>query len=324
MAKSRSATLWRTQNILRSRSIIEPILSRSEIAGDDLVLDVGAGAGVITRALRARDARVMAIEQDPLLCRRLRDAFDNDDRVRIVCDDFLSMRLPKRPYKVFASVPFDITTAIVSKLVDASNPPEDAFLVVQREAAARCLGHPTESLYSLLFKPWFQPVIVHRFRREDFRPVPSVDAVMLRVRKRGPPLVPVAQRELYRNFMIAIFTAWRPSVGDALRRTFGHATARRLLEQVPVAPAARPSDVYFAQWLDLFAAFSRRPDAVLRMVGGSERRLRAQQRRVHKHHRSRAPRDDLGSRQPRQRRHDRAGGVRLVRVSRGSFRRSAG
>ena len=294
MAKPRSSSLWRTQNFLRSPGVIAPVMARSGIDHGELVLDIGAGTGTITRLLRLRGARVNAVEKDPSLCEHLRTTFGRDAGVHVSCDDFLRTPLPSVPYKVFASPPFDITSAIVSKLIDAPNPPVDAFLAVQREAAERCLGRPSETLYALLLKPWFSPAVVHEFHRDDFVPAPSVDVVMLRLRKRGPPLVPATQRRLYRDFVIACFTAWRPSIGSALELRLGRGPALRLLREAEIDGQAKPSRVSFAEWLELFLAFSKLPDAAGRVVG-SERRLRTQQRRLQKRHRSRAPRDDLVS-----------------------------
>lgn len=291
MAKHRSSH-WRTQNFLRSAAVIEPILDRSGIVRGDVVLDIGAGTGTITGLLLARGAHVIAVEQDPELCGQLQHAFTREGGVAVVCGDFLRVRLPSERYKVFANPPFDITSSILSKLIDAANPPDDAFLIVQREAADRCVGVPAETLYALLLKPWFAPTIVHRFRRHDFIPAPGVDVVMLRLRKRGPPLVASEHRHLYRDFVVACFTAWEPSIGDALRRAVGTRTTRELLRQVDDNGEERPSRVSFGVWLELFAAFSKMPAAVARRVLGAERRLRAQQRRLRKRHRTRVPRDD--------------------------------
>jgi 23S rRNA (adenine-N6)-dimethyltransferase len=214
----------------------------------------------------------------------------------VACDDFLRVPLPSRSYKVFSNPPFDITTAIVSRLMNAPNAPDDAFLAVQREAADRYMGRPFETLYALLLKPWSTPSVVHQFRREDFVPTPNVDVVMLRLRKRGPPLVAASQRSLYRDFVVACFTAWRPSVAAALDRALGARAARELLRQADVEGEGKPSELPFARWLGLFSAFARMPDEATRRVVGAEQRLRAQQKRLRKIHRTRVPRDGLSAR----------------------------
>lgn len=291
MPSRQVASLWRTQNFIKL-SAIEPILDRTGIGPGDVVLDIGAGRGAVTTALAARGARVMAIEMDPGLCLGLRHRFAAQPRVEVVCADVLGVRLPVGPYKVFANPPFDIVTAVVTKLTEAPVPPTDGYLVMQTEAADRYRGHPFETLYALLFKPWFAPTIVHRFHRNDFRPAPSVDVVMLRLRKRGPPLVDPSERRLYRDLVTACFTAWQPSIATALARAVGTRAARQILAQVAVEPSARPSEVHFTAWLDLFAAFARMPRDVTGSVQGAERHLRAQQARLRKRHRTRVPRDD--------------------------------
>src|SRR5260370_8871528 len=101
--------------------------------------------------------------------------------------DFLHYRLPRKPYKVFANIPFNITTAIVTRLTAEEYPPEDAYLAMQKEAAGMFVGRPHESLRSLLLKPWFEVEIVKRFRCREFVPEPRVDLVTLPLHIKPPP-----------------------------------------------------------------------------------------------------------------------------------------
>jgi 23S rRNA (adenine-N6)-dimethyltransferase len=268
-------------------------LIHASVTRGDVVYDIGAGTGALTVLLADRAARVIAIEKDEDLCRRLRERFVAWPNVSVRCADFLEHRLPRASYKVFANPPFDITAAIVTKLTSAAVPPDDAFLAVQREAADRYLGRPSVTLTSVLLLPFFETTIVHRFRRADFVPAPGVDVVMLRLRKRGPPLVAHAHRRLYRDFVIASFTAWQPSIGVALRRQLGAHVARQLLADVGLEPSRRPSAVPLATWLEIFGLFARLPAGIHTRVTGSEARLSRQQRHVQKEHRTRAPRDEL-------------------------------
>jgi 23S rRNA (adenine-N6)-dimethyltransferase len=293
MAPSSTPTLWRTQNFLRRTSAVERLIAQFGLSPSDVVYDIGAGTGVLTALLARRAGRVIALEKDETLCERLRRRFADSPTVSVRHSDFLEHRLPRAPYKVFANPPFDVTAAIVAKVTGAAVPPDDTFLALQREAADRYCGRPGETLGSLLLGPFFEATIVHRFRREDFIPAPGVEVVMLRLRKRGPPLVVPQQRRLYRDFVVTCFTAWRPSVGAALERRLGTRVAHRLLAAVPLDRDRRPSAVPFATWLRLFELFSQLPPAVHLRVAGAEDRLSRQQRRLQKRHRTRAPRDDL-------------------------------
>lgn len=280
-----------SQNFLRSGALVDRLLDRSTIGPSDVVYEIGPGKGRLTERLAARCRRLVAVEKDPDLAARLARLFDGRPHVAIYAADFLEFPLPLRPvdgYKVFASIPFNITAALVTKLVTAPVPPVESYLVVQREAALRFLGAPRESLSALLLKPWFEPALFHQFRRTDFDPVPGVDVVMVRLRKRGPPLVHAADAQLYRDFVVSAFTAWQPSLCSALGHVLGRRRAVRLVQDTGVDGTANPASVPFEQWLALFERFRRAGAPQLRStVLGAERRLKLTQRRLERMHRTR-------------------------------------
>ncbi|WP_419162398.1 rRNA adenine N(6)-methyltransferase family protein [Candidatus Palauibacter sp.] len=158
-------------------SLAAGLIAQAPVKRSDLVVEIGPGRGILTRELARRCREVVAVEFDGALSEALRTRFPSDDRVTIVRSDFLRFRLPDVPYKVLGNIPFNRTAAIVRRLVQAGSPPQDAWLVIQREAAERFAGSPCsrETLSSLLLKPWWQIEIVRRFCRTDFDPPPGVD-----------------------------------------------------------------------------------------------------------------------------------------------------
>ena len=116
-------------------------------------MEVGSGRGALTRPLARIAGRLVAIEIDAILADKLSGELDGS--VEIINADFLSVALPSGPYKVIGNIPFSITTDIIRKLIDAPEPPVDAWLIVQREAAHRLCGSPysSETLWSLRLKP---------------------------------------------------------------------------------------------------------------------------------------------------------------------------
>jgi 23S rRNA (adenine-N6)-dimethyltransferase len=289
MARVPRSLLWHTQNFLRRPALVDALLDRAGVGRNDLVYEIGAGAGAITERLATRCRRVVAVEKDPMLAALLRARFAGRADVVVREADALRDRLPAPPYKVFASIPFDATAALVTRLTTAAAPPEEAHLVVQSEAAERYVGVPRQTLAALLLQPWFETAVVHRFRRRDFAPAPNVDAVLLRLRKRGPPLVDEAERQLYRDFVVACFTAWQPSVRAALGPVVGARRAAELTAAALPDPALPPSAVPFAAWRRLYRAFADGASAAeRRRVAGAEAHLRAQQSRLRKVHRTRA------------------------------------
>ena len=131
-----------TQNFLHSPRLVERIVDLAGISREDLVGEIGPGRGIITAALIPRRDRVLALEKDSRYAERLTRRYADCPRVAIFAADALDVPLPVTPYKVVASIPYDITTAIVAKLTSGVSPPADAFLVMQREAADRVSGHP--------------------------------------------------------------------------------------------------------------------------------------------------------------------------------------
>ena len=277
-----------TQNFLTSRPLVERLVEHAEIGPDDLALEIGPGRGIITDVLARHARRVVAVEKDPALAARLARRFVANPDVAIQAADFLDVPLPREPFKVFANLPFNATSEIVSRLLTAPCPPDDMHLVVQREAAERFSGLPRESLVAVLLKPWFEPSIVYRFQRHDFSPAPRVDVVMLRLRKRGPPLVDPADAQLFRDFVSYGFTAWRPSLASTLETLVGRLRARQIGREIGLPPDASPSLVPFELWLCLFQTLKAGDRARLRArLAGSEQRLRQQQQTLSKLHRTR-------------------------------------
>jgi 23S rRNA (adenine-N6)-dimethyltransferase len=294
MLSSVRPALYHSQNFLTDARLVASLVRGSSIGPDDLVLEIGPGRGIITEQLAHCCRRVIAVEKDRRLAALLRRRFAAMPQVTVHEGDFLAYRLPRAPYKVFANIPFNITSAIVGKLTGAGSAPDDAYLGMQKEAADVWLGEQHESLRSVLLKPWFEVEVVHRFRRTDFVPAPRVDVVMLRLRKRGPPLVNRADGQLFRDFVVYGFTTWQPSLADSLRRLFTWPQLKRIQCELDIDLTLTPTMLPFEGWLALFRRFrTLAGEGALHRVLGSEERLARQQASLRKMHRTRAS-DEAG------------------------------
>lgn len=291
MTTANGSTLRHAQNFLHSRRLVASLVDASSITKRDLVLDIGAGYGIIADTLAPRCRQVVAIEPDPRLARGLRDHFAGSANVRIEQADFRTMNLPVESYKVFASLPFNVTAAIMAKLTTGGSPPADAFLVVQREAAERYLGSPRQTLTALRLYPWYECSILHTFRRTDFSPVPHVDAVLLRLRPRARPRISAADASLYHDLVTYCFTAWKPTLCETVGTLVGPGEAARILRTQGIATNAVPSAVGGEQWLSLAQwLIDRLGQRGTKKVLGSANRLAQQQATLRKCHRTAAAR----------------------------------
>lgn len=288
MSSSFRQSIIYSQHFLKDSRLVASLLDSSTIGHDDVVYEIGPGKGIITEQLALRCKQVVAIEKDMRLSALLLQKFADTPNVTIHEGDFLHYHLPRKPYKVFANIPFNITTAIITRLTAAEYPPGDAYLAMQKEAAEMLLGKPHESLRSVLLKPWFEMEIGHRFRRKDFVPEPQVDVVMLRLRKRGPPLVNRADRQYFHDFVVYGFTAWRPTLGSILKGFFTGQQLKRIRKELGVDFESTPTSLTFEQWLNVFECFKNIGNKqAMHAIVGSEKRLIQQQQRLQKVHRTR-------------------------------------
>ncbi len=232
-----------SQNFLTSSKTIDRLLSKTTINREDMVLEIGAGKGHITNALAEKAKSVLTYEIDGLLAEKLKPKLP--ENVRLIQGDFLRAELPKTSYKVFANIPFSITTDIIRKLTVSEHAPEAMWLIMEKGAAKRFCGQPYETLSSLQIKPYFDTRICHYLRREDFHPAPRVDCVMMEFIKRTHPDLPTAQRKAFAAF---VQRAKQQGIEKLLTKK-QISTALRL---AGLPMIERSGNILYVQWLCLF------------------------------------------------------------------------
>jgi 23S rRNA (adenine-N6)-dimethyltransferase len=278
-----------SQNRLRSRKLIGKLIDESSIVKGDLVYDIGAGCGIISAELAKRQARVIAIEQDNRLYNKLKQKLVSNPLVIVRHGDFLTEPMPEQErYKVFANIPFMLTADIVRKLLFSQNPPDDCYLIMQREAARKFAGIPRETLFSLLLKPWFDFSLWHSFRKTDFFPVPAVDIVLLQIKRREEALVVTEYTNLYRDFLAYSFNQGKPTLKNALSSIFTYPQFARLSKDLGFPSESGPTDLSFRQWLGLFNFFFNKVDSERKeRITGAGKQLQWHQMNMKKIYRTR-------------------------------------
>lgn len=157
------------------------IVAVAGVGPGDFVLDLGAGEGALTAHLVRSGARVLAVELHPTRVRRLRERFQGRP-VTVVAADVLDLRLPHRPFRVVASPPYNVSSALLRLLLVPGSQLVAADLVVQRAFARRFADDWIHS-GGRAQRRWDvrcgAPV-----PRSAFRPPPRVDSATLVVRRR--------------------------------------------------------------------------------------------------------------------------------------------
>ncbi len=231
------------QHFLRSPRLVAELIGHSNLRAGDLVYDLGAGSGVITSALARRVRHVVAVEHEPTALAKLRANTRQLDNVELIEGDMMNVALPAEPYSVFANPPFSLISPLVRRLAYADNPPESVYLITQKQFARKTVPserHFTSALGVQLW-PWYAARIRRPLRKTDFTPPPAVDTVLLELRRREQPLLPVEEAAAYCDVVAACYSD---------RRRF------RALWRVAFEndPEAKPSEVAPARWLLLYAA----------------------------------------------------------------------
>ena len=158
------------------------VVAAAAIQPGDLVFDIGAGHGALTAHLVAAGARVVAVELHADRVAVLRRRFAGAP-VTVVHGDATALRLPGRPFRVVASPPYGISSALLRLLLAPRSTLARADLVLQRAVVRRYVEGRSALGGSALGGRW-EARIGQLLPRRAFRPPPQVDSAVLVVRSR--------------------------------------------------------------------------------------------------------------------------------------------
>jgi 23S rRNA (adenine-N6)-dimethyltransferase len=241
------------QNFLKHEKTARRIVREAGVTDQDLVVEIGAGSGVLTRPLADEARRVIAIEHDPRWGSLLERSFAASENVEVVVADALSAPLPDEPFRVVASVPFHLTTAILHRLLDdPAQPSERLHLLLQKEVANKHARTAPTTLKTLTWSPWWRFEIGHEVPASAFDPKPKVDARLLVAERRNPPLIAYEHRESFRAFVRAAFDGRGNTVSEALRPYLTKRQIRRLAHDNGFSTHSFSSRLTVYQWAAVF------------------------------------------------------------------------
>lgn len=240
------------QNFLVNEGVLDRIVATAAVGRDDTVLEVGPGTGALTTRLAATGARIIAVEKDRRLIEPLRERFAAFPNVRIVEGDILKLDIRHLSfdiarYKLVANIPYYLTSHLIRLMLQRWPPPSVAVLMVQQEVARRIMAAPPDmNLLALSVRLFADPSPVMRVSRGSFRPVPTVDSMVIKLEVR------MTNDELRRENE-RILTIAKRAFGQK-RKQLKSAVPADALERAGISPAARPQELSLGAWQRLAAA----------------------------------------------------------------------
>jgi 16S rRNA (adenine1518-N6/adenine1519-N6)-dimethyltransferase len=235
------------QNFLIDPGMRDAIAEASGATREDLVLEVGAGVGTLTIALARRAGRVVAVELDRDLLPALREVTRESANVEIVEGDIL--RLEVTGDIVAGNIPYNLTGALIRKLLDTPSPPTRLSLVVQKEVAERWTARTGASLATVAVQVFAEAKVVFAIPASCFEPPPKVDSALVVLEVRPKPAVEVDDFEAFFRFVEETFQFRRKQLGGVLARK-----GFRGLADLGIDPARRPQTLSLSEWAAIYRA----------------------------------------------------------------------
>ena len=250
------------QHFLDDPAIIEEIVDAADPSPDEVVIEVGPGMGVLTRALARRFGRVIAVEIDSHLASLLQTDLTEFPNVRTVqgdVRDFSPEQLVREhgsdlvdndgSYKVVGNLPYYVSSPIIRHFLESDHKPVKMVVTVQREVGESMVAEPGKiGLLSLAVQVYGAPRIVAHIPAAKFHPKPKVDSVVVAIDVHPEPLV----RDPDRFFRVAKagFRAPRKQLHNSLVKGLdaGGVLVKDALERVGIDGRRRPSTLTIEEW----------------------------------------------------------------------------
>ncbi len=218
----------RGQHFLNDPSVALRIIEAAGVTRNTAVLEIGPGAGALTRHLVTRAGRITAVEIDARLARVLQDAYGIYDHLTILNRDVLDLDLPglmeasgEPDFVLVANLPYGITGPVLDRLIAHHGKIARAVLMVQSEVGGRLTASPGTKAYGAI-----TAIMAYHYGMESlfhvggdrFVPRPAVDSLVLRMTPHVRPPVTVRDVGLLTVLIKSAFQHRRKMLHHAVNR----------------------------------------------------------------------------------------------------------
>ena len=256
------------QNFLTDKNIIDKIVDSLDPKDSDVVVEIGPGAGALTKALAERAGKIKSVEIDSKLLPLLNEVLMHHDNVEIINQDFMKTDLGKitnsMSFKLIGNLPYYITTPIIMKVLEQGPIPQSMVFMIQKEVAQRLASKPgTKDYGAITVAVNYYCTVEYLFTvsKEVFIPKPKVDSAVIRLKPHDEPPVKVLDENIFFSLIKAGFGQRRKTLSNSLKQ-IGSLTptdVKRALRDSEIDPARR------AETLEIWE-FGRLSDSVTHIL----------------------------------------------------------
>ncbi len=270
------------QNFLHDANQLERIVTAGEVTETDKILEIGPGLGPLTELLLAQAGEVLAIEMDGRLVEFLTERFGTEARsaellaselaggseknstpdqrgaFHLLHDDALAFLKREqrdwRDWKLVANLPYSVASPILVELAAGERAPKMIVATLQLEVAQRLMAATDDDHYgilTLLVQLDFEPRGWFRIPPGCFFPTPEVDSACVCLVRRAVPLLPEAQRGLFRRLVKKSFSQRRKMMLKLLKQEWPKEKLAAAFAELGISPLERAEKLSLAQFVAL-------------------------------------------------------------------------
>ena len=243
------------QNFLQSETIIDSIVDSINPNIDDLIIEIGPGAGALTKKLKKYNAQILAFEIDEDTKKYLSNL--EDDKTKIIYEDFLEANVKENLSNIkynnlyiIGNLPYYITTPILERIIDLNINETSLTIMVQKEVGERFLAHTHQREYgymTVLLNYWYGIKKVIDAPRQFFYPKPNVDSIVIKLTKKTPREIDYNK---FKNILKESFQFKRKTISNNLKK-YDKTKLENILSKHNATLLSRAEDLDLETFIDL-------------------------------------------------------------------------
>ena len=248
------------QHFLYDKELLRSLVGKTALTSADHVLEIGAGAGTLTRVLCQTAAHVTAVEVDEALLPRLMELAAEYPNLTVVQSDIRKLNLRElklaEGFLVIANIPYSITSQIFDLFWGKGYPVKQMSVMVQKEVADKLTAAPGNKAYGLMSvrcRFYCEPEIIAQVPASVFTPPPKVDSAFVNLTFRSAPPAPVLDEQFLWRLVKTSYRLRRKTLLNALKTAVAvpPEALEDILERMELPQSVRGEVLSVGQWIAL-------------------------------------------------------------------------